>query len=103
MFARRPPQHKGTAEKRSTSQNYHSCPFRSRCNMAYWRNEPFHAFGLCATTVVDGFRFARPRYLSDYVEYVDRLTTYAGSPEKSRHDRLEAVNVTQAFFRNCRR
>lgn len=66
--------------------------------MAYWRNEPFYAFGLGATSVVDGFRFARPRRLSDYVKYVDGLTKFAESPEMSRHDRFEAINVTQAFY-----
>lgn len=48
-------------------------PFRSRHNMSYWRNEPFYAFGLGSTSVLDGYRFARPRGMSNYRRYVDGL------------------------------
>lgn len=47
--------------------------FRSKHNLAYWRNNPFYAFGLGATSLVDGYRFARPRRVSDYEAYVEHL------------------------------
>lgn len=49
-------------------------PFRSKHNMAYWRNEPFYGFGLGSTSVLDGFRFARPRKMSQYRRYVENLS-----------------------------
>lgn len=52
---------------------------RSRHNMAYWRSRPFYAFGLGATSLVDGVRFARPRRLRDYARYVDLLETLSPS------------------------
>ncbi|PXF49348.1 hypothetical protein BWQ96_00922 [Gracilariopsis chorda] len=47
--------------------------FRSRHNLAYWRNDPFFAFGLGATSLVHHVRFARPRLLGQYRNYVNNL------------------------------
>lgn len=57
-----------------------SSPFRSRHNMAYWRNEPFYAFGLGSTSLLDGYRFARPRRMADYRAYVEGLDNYLNDP-----------------------
>lgn len=46
---------------------------RSAHNLAYWRNEPFYAFGIGATSLVDHFRFARPTQLRQYEAYVTSL------------------------------
>lgn len=54
-------------------QSHAISPFRSRHNMAYWCNKPFYGFGLGATSLVDGFRFARPRRMRDYQRYVEDL------------------------------
>ncbi len=47
--------------------------FRSRHNMVYWRGMPFYGFGVGATSLVDGIRFARPRLMSQYRAYVSGL------------------------------
>lgn len=73
-------------------------PVRSRHNMAYWKNEPFYAFGLGATSVVDGFRFARPRVMSAYRRYVEELDAAV------RQRGLRPPNeFTDVLYPNCRR
>lgn len=47
--------------------------FRSAHNQAYWRNAPFLAFGLGATSHLERVRLARPRAMSDYATFVDEL------------------------------
>lgn len=54
--------------------------FRSRHNLAYWRNHSFFAFGLGATSLVDRVRFARPRLLSQYRRYVQHLHHLSQQP-----------------------
>ena len=46
-----------------------------RCihNRAYWRNAPFYAYGLGATSHIDQRRLARPRVMKQYEGFVDRL------------------------------
>ncbi|KAI0563916.1 coproporphyrinogen III oxidase [Gracilaria domingensis] len=51
--------------------------FRSRHNLAYWSNHSFFAFGLGATSLIDRVRFARPRLLRQYRQYVDRMHSLA--------------------------
>lgn len=77
--------------------------FRSSHNMAYWNNQPFYAFGLGATSLVDGYRFARPRRLADYKRYVNSLENiqniesestvesilYPHTKQQSQQDQLE--------------
>lgn len=73
---------------------------RSAHNMAYWRNEPFYAFGVGATSLIDNFRFARPTRLSQYEAYVSSLENTAQNtldisvqaklfPETSKQTQLE--------------
>eukprot|EP00177_Eucheuma_denticulatum_P005619 GFKZ01010227.1.p1 GENE.GFKZ01010227.1~~GFKZ01010227.1.p1 ORF type:complete len:523 (+),score=45.30 GFKZ01010227.1:35-1570(+) len=69
----------------------HTSPFRSRHNMTYWRNEPFYAFGLGATSLLDGYRFARPRRLQDYQRYVDDVDSFLNS--KAQADSLNAQQL----------
>lgn len=78
-------------------------PFRSRHNMAYWRNRPFYAFGLGATSVLDGFRFARPRRLKDYARYVDRLTAFTESSPDPQPDELYATRMADVFYPHVRK
>lgn len=64
---------------------------RSQHNLAYWRSDPFYAFGLGATSLVDDFRFARPRQLKSYESYVASLEKATESSDYSRvHDILYA-------------
>lgn len=67
------------ASPRKASCNSDKSPFRSRHNMAYWRNEPFYAFGLGSTSVLDGYRFARPRRMGDYRAYVEELDNHVNN------------------------
>ena len=46
-------------------------PHRSRHNLVYWRHEPFLAFGMGATSYIDGARLARPRSLETYSQWID--------------------------------
>lgn len=68
-------------------------PFRSKHNMTYWRNEPFYAFGLGATSLLDGYRFARPRRLQDYRRYVEDVDSFLGS--KAREDSDDAKHLQE--------
>lgn len=80
----------------------HKSPFRSKHNMAYWQNEAFYAFGLGATSVLDGFRFARPRRLSAYVEYVNGLEQIAGLTSESEEGDTQWKHVTEVFYPNMK-
>ena len=48
-------------------------PATARSNQAYWRNEPFWAYGLGATSHVAGRRLARPRTMRGYEGFVEEL------------------------------
>lgn len=62
---------------------------RSRHNGAYWRNEPFHALGLGATSHADGRRLARPRKLKEYEAYVDELEQSGWAAAQAARGELE--------------
>lgn len=51
---------------------------RSMHNQMYWRNESFFAFGLGATSFVEGYRFARPKRLKKYYDYVEMVSENEG-------------------------
>lgn len=53
--------------------NYARPGHHSVHNRNYWRNEPFHALGLGATSHVDGVRMSRPRSMAKYSKWVDSL------------------------------
>jgi len=57
---------------------------RSQHNSAYWRNEPFFAFGLGATSHLDGVRLARPRRMDAYEAFVRRLEGAEGAGRQHR-------------------
>ena len=46
--------------------NYALPGHRCRHNEVYWRNEPYHAFGLGAASYLDHRRFSRPRQMAAY-------------------------------------
>lgn len=53
---------------------------KSRHNQCYWEgNRSFGAFGMGATSFVNGLRVTRPKSLKKYYDYVDELTK-DGSP-----------------------
>lgn len=80
-------------------QNGPASPFRSRHNMAYWRNSPFYAFGLGATSLTDGVRFARPRRLSQYTKYVADLERSCDGMESILPDKHEH-HVMKSLYPN---
>jgi putative oxygen-independent coproporphyrinogen III oxidase len=41
-----------------------------RHNQVYWRNDPYYAFGMGATSYIEGTRFTRPRYTQAYFDWV---------------------------------
>lgn len=45
----------------------------SRHNLTYWKNLPFYAFGVGATSLVDNTRFIRPKSMKQYSQYVTDL------------------------------
>jgi len=53
--------------------NFARAGHRSRHNRAYWRNEPFWAYGLGATSHLAGRRLARPRSMKGYQSFVEEL------------------------------
>lgn len=53
--------------------NYARAGHRSRHNAAYWRNEPFLALGLGATSHLRNVRLARPRTMGAYEKWVGAL------------------------------
>lgn len=61
----------------------------SRHNLAYWHGDAFFAFGIGATSLVDGFRHERPTRLVAYEAYVDSLvrhsTTAKSESERNEH------------------
>ncbi|MGD1938583.1 MAG: radical SAM family heme chaperone HemW [Cyanophyceae cyanobacterium] len=50
--------------------NYAKPGHRSRHNLVYWRNDPYYAFGMAATSYVNRCRFSRPRTPHDYAAWV---------------------------------
>lgn len=76
--------------------------FRSRHNMCYWNNQPFYAFGLGATSLIDGFRFARPRRHTDYRAYVEQITSFTYQNEQSCQE-ITKENVHTKFYPGMKR
>lgn len=68
---------------------------QSRHNLSYWRNEPFYGFGLGATSLVDDFRFARPRQLKQYEAYIKELETATGTADLHNLDRILYPHVNK--------
>ncbi|KAI4365972.1 hypothetical protein MLD38_021904 [Melastoma candidum] len=42
-------------------------------NSVYWKNLPFHGFGLGSASYVQGRRFSRPKKMREYTEFVNKL------------------------------
>jgi len=64
-------------KKYTAKENTSDCEsFRSRHNQIYWRvDSEWYAVGLSATSFIEKKRFARPRMLSDYNDWVSRQAT----------------------------
>lgn len=78
--------------------NYAFLGHRCRHNMAYWNRDQFYAFGLGATSYLQGRSFSRPRKMVAYREWAERFSQTGGGvpggelPEESIEDRmLDAV------------
>ncbi|MEN9213979.1 MAG: radical SAM family heme chaperone HemW [Gloeomargarita sp. DG02_3_bins_56] len=52
--------------------NYAQPGYECRHNLTYWRNQPYYAFGLGATSYFDQVRFQRPDRIKAYCEWVER-------------------------------
>ena len=61
--------------------NYSQPGYQCRHNRVYWENRPYYAFGMGASSYVDGCRFTRPRKTREYYEWVQQLTQNNGAFE----------------------
>ncbi len=50
--------------------NYALPGHQCRHNRVYWENRPYYAFGMGATSYVNGYRFTRPRQTKEYYNWV---------------------------------
>ncbi|MFE4105318.1 radical SAM family heme chaperone HemW [Almyronema epifaneia] len=50
--------------------NYAKPGYRCRHNQVYWQNRPYYGFGMGATSYLQAQRFARPRKLREYYQWV---------------------------------
>eukprot|EP00959_Pyramimonas_sp_CCMP1952_P305098 6385266-Pyramimonas_sp.AAC.1 len=49
--------------------NYARPGFECAHNRVYWRNQPYHAFGMAAASYVGGVRFTRPKGIGSYTKW----------------------------------
>ncbi len=61
--------------------NYSKPGYQCRHNRVYWENRPYYAFGMGASSYIDGCRFTRPRKTREYYEWVQQLTQNNGTFE----------------------
>ncbi|MGD1852362.1 MAG: radical SAM family heme chaperone HemW [Cyanophyceae cyanobacterium] len=73
--------------------NYAKPGHRSRHNLVYWRNEPYYAFGMAATSYVDRSRFSRPPTPYDYENWVNEGGEMAGEQVDPVDEWLETLMV----------
>lgn len=68
--------------------------FRSKHNQVYWRLDGcWYAAGMGATSSIDGKRFARPRFLADYIAWVENARKLVSSETTLLYDWLpQSVN-----------
>lgn len=59
--------------------NYAKLNHQCRHNRVYWENHPYYAFGMGATSYVQGQRFTRPRKTKEYYQWVKDLVTSGGA------------------------
>jgi putative oxygen-independent coproporphyrinogen III oxidase len=55
--------------------NYAKPGYQCRHNRVYWENRPYYAFGMGATSYVQGIRVTRPRKRLEYYNWVSSLLT----------------------------
>lgn len=55
--------------------NYAKPGYQCRHNRVYWENRPYYAFGMGATSYVQGIRVTRPRKRLEYYNWVSTLLT----------------------------
>ncbi|MGB3206702.1 MAG: radical SAM family heme chaperone HemW [Crinalium sp.] len=58
--------------------NYSQPGYQCRHNRVYWENRHYYAFGMGASSYVDGCRFTRPRKTWEYYEWVQQLSQNNG-------------------------
>lgn len=81
--------------------------FQCRHNLTYWRNRPFHGFGLGAASYTGGARFTRPRRMKEYASYVSGLEAGAvaptpSPPESAADGKEAAMDVVMLSLRTAR-
>lgn len=59
--------------------NYAKLNHQCHHNRVYWTNRPYYAFGMGATSYVQGQRFTRPRKTKEYYQWVKDLITSSGA------------------------
>lgn len=74
--------------------NYSQPGYHCRHNRVYWENRPYYAFGMGASSYVDGCRFTRPRKTREYYEWVQQLTKNKGIFESSQVSENEVLLET---------
>eukprot|EP00210_Caulerpa_lentillifera_P003987 g3804.t1 len=71
--------------------NYAKEGHRSRHNLLYWKNRPFYAFGLGATSCTNGVRISRPKKLKEYASWVANLPQGHSEPFTWTEDVFETI------------
>ncbi len=74
-----------TTDNDNNTDNYDSnCnSFRSQHNQKYWGCEEVWGFGMAAASLTRGKRVTRPKTISAYVDYVDKLQIHCHSNDSS--------------------
>eukprot|EP00250_Pteridium_aquilinum_P016602 c23189_g1_i1 orf=57-1775(+) len=71
--------------------NYAKPGHECRHNMVYWKNDPYYAFGLGATSYVCGQRFSRPKKWKEYADFVKDLECSISHLKQENSGSLENV------------
>lgn len=64
---------------------------RSKHNLLYWKNRPFYAFGLGATSCTNGVRFTRPKRMLEYASWVEEMPQSEWEPFSWKEDIFETL------------
>lgn len=77
--------------------NYAKPGYQCRHNRVYWENRPYYAFGMGATSYVQGIRVTRPRKRLEYYNWVSSLLTPQNqlntSPQQSHSLKSESNDI----------
>jgi oxygen-independent coproporphyrinogen-3 oxidase len=68
--------------------NYAKPGYQCQHNLTYWENRAFYGFGMGATSYLQGNRFARPRQLKAYCQWVEQFSPPLELVPQAPRDRL---------------